>query len=189
MNKGLEKTVRVIEGGGIVIFPTDTAFGVGCRIDDKKAIEKLFKIKNRSKEKAVLVLASSIKMVQQYTEEIPQSVRPLMKKYWPGGLTIILKANNNTSQLITGGTKTIGFRIPGNRTTLELIRKVGVPILAPSANFSGDKTPYNFKDLDKKLISLVDFVMPGRCKIKKQSTIVDCSQEKWKILREGAVRI
>lgn len=190
MNKNLAKSVRIIKSGGIVIFPTDTAFGIGCRIDDKKSIRKLFTLRKRSPEKAVPVLVSSIKMAEEYVEKIDPTVRRLMKKYWPGGLTIILKCKKDkVPGLVRGGGTTIGLRIPGSSTTRKLIRDVGVPVLAPSANFSGGVTPFKFSTLAPELVSLVDFVLPGRCSVKKASTVVDCSEKSFKILRQGAVRV
>ena len=190
MNKNLEKAVRIIKKGGIVIFPTDTAFGIGCRIDDSRAIEKLFKLRRRSKDKAVPVLVSSIKMAEEYVKEINPETRMLMKKYWPGGLTIILNCKKEkVPNMVRGGGNTIGIRTPGHKTIRELIRKVGIPIIAPSANFSGEKTPFKVSELDASLVRQVAFVLPGRCKLKKASTVVDCSRKPYKILRQGAVNL
>ena len=190
MNKNLEKAVEVFKSGGIVIFPTDTAFGIGCRIDDEKAIQKMFALRKRSNEKAVPVLVSSIEMAQDYVEEIPSQVSALMKKYWPGGLTIVLKCKKEkVPNLVRGGGLTIGIRMPNHSTVRNLINQVGVPILAPSANFSGGQTPFNFSELNPELVELVDFVMPGRCSLKRASTVIDCSTQPFKIIREGAVEI
>jgi len=190
MNRNLEKAIRVAKKGGIIIFPTDTAFGIGCKIDSPASIERLFKIRNRSSQKAVPVLASSIKMVEEYALQIDPATRRLMKKYWPGGVTIILKCKKEKIPLLArGGGDTIGIRIPGNRTALLLIRKVGVPILAPSANFSGGKTPFRASDINIKLARLVDFFLAGRCKMKEASTVIDVTKKPWKVLRQGAVRL
>lgn len=190
MNKNLTKATHVIKKGGIVIFPTDTAFGIGCRIDDEKAVERLFKIRKRPQDKAMLILASSYKMVSRYIKNIDINTLGLAKKYWPGGLTIVFEANEDTvPNIVRGGKKTIAIRIPAHETMLKLIRQVGVPILAPSANFSGGNTPYKLKDLDNDLVGLVDFVLVGRCKIKEQSTIIDSTGIKPKILREGSVKL
>ncbi len=113
-----------------------------------------------------------------------------MNKYWPGALTIVLESRiDKTPSLVRGGGSTIGVRIPNNITILEIIKKVGVPILGPSANFPGGATPYKFKDLDQKLVSVVDFVVHGDTSVGNVSTVIDCSVKPWKILREGAVRI
>ncbi|MBI4089615.1 MAG: threonylcarbamoyl-AMP synthase [Candidatus Levybacteria bacterium] len=191
MNEQIKKAIEVLRNGGIVIFPTDTAFGIGCRIDNQEAIGKLFKIRKRPNDKAVPVLFSSVKMVKKYVKEIPQDAEALMKKYWPGALTLILQCNKIKVQaLVRGGGETLGVRIPNHRIIREIISRVGVPILGPSANFSGEKTPFKFEDLDKKLISLVDYVVEGKTSDKElSSTVIDCSTKPWKILRSGAVSV
>lgn len=190
MNSNLLKAIEIVRNGGIVIFPTDTAFGIGCRIDDREAVLKLFEIRNRPKEKAVPVLVSSIKMAQEYIQEITPEVRRLMKKYWPGALTLVLSAKTSkVPELIRGGGKTIGIRIPDHSIVRRIIKEVGVPILAPSANFAGEETPFKISDLDSELVRRVDFVLPGRCKIKKPSTVIDVAKNPWKIIRQGAIVI
>ena len=191
MDKQVQEAVRVFKNGGIVIFPTDTAIGIGCRISNQDAVERLFRIRRRPKTKAVPVLFSSIDMVRKYIKEIPQDVEKLMKKYWPGALTIILRCNKVTvPSLVRGGGETLGVRIPNNKIIKTIIAKVGAPILGPSANFSGGKTPYSFKELDKKLVNLVDFVvMRETSGGGMASTVIDCTVEPWKIIRQGAVRI
>ena len=189
MNKQAEEAIKVFKKGGIVIFPTDTAFGIGCRIDNEKAVFRLFEIRKRPRNKAVPVLFDSIDMVRKYVEEIPQDVEDLMKKYWPGALTIILKSRKGAiSNLVLGGGETVGVRIPNHPTILKIIERVGVPILGPSANFSGQKTAYSFEDLDRQLVSLVSFVVKGETKdLKMASTVIDCSKKPWTVLRKGAI--
>lgn len=190
MNNDLEKAVKILKNGGIVIFPTDTAFGIGCRIDNEEAVQRLFEIRKRPKEKAVPVLASSIEMVEKYVEPFDWEIRNLMDKYWPGALTLVLNCKTEkVPSLLRGGGKTIGIRIPDNASITEIINRVGVPILGPSANFSGEKTPFEFLDLDPELLSKVDFVLHGECRLKKPSTVLDVSVKPWSIIREGAVKI
>lgn len=192
MKGKMEQAIKILKQGGIVIFPSDTTLVISCRMDNSKAVKKLFKIKKRSKNKAVLVLADSLKMVQEYVEPIDEDVRKnLIKKFWPGPLTIIFKANlKKVRFLVRGGRKTLGVRFPDHKITKLLIRKVGVPLLGPSANFQGEKTPFRFEDLNSGLISLVDFVLPGTVNnYKKASTIIDCSVNPWKILRKGAIKL
>lgn len=187
----IDKAVIILKEGGIIIFPTDTAFGIGCRIDNSEAVEKLFRIRKRPLTKAPPVLFESIEMVKKYTESIPSEVEnTLMQQYWPGALTIILPANRDkVPSLVRGGGLTIGTRIPDHDTVLSLIRGVGVPLIGTSANFHGESTPYDFSDLDQELLSLVDGAVEGTCKTKKASTVVDCTVSPWKVLRQGAIQI
>lgn len=192
MKKNLEKAIKTLKQGGIVIFPSDTTFVISCRIDNDKAVKKLFKIKKRSTDKAALVLVDSLKMAQVYIENIDKDVQnKLIKKFWPGPLTIVLKANlRKVSGLVRGRGTTLGVRIPDHKIAQLLAQGVGVPLLGPSANFQGEKTPFRIEDLDNDLISLVDFVLPGTTNnYKKASTVIDCSVRPWKIIREGATKV
>lgn len=189
MNSRLITAIKKVKEGGIIIFPTDTAFGIGCRIDDAPLVKKLFKTRRRPSEKAVPVLVSSVKMAEEYGE-INDLARKLISKHWPGGLTVVVRAKlDKTNSLVRGGGKTIGLRMPKHATTLALISQVGVPVIGSSANFAGEQTPYKLSDLNPDLIKLVDFVLPGRCSFKLSSTVVDCTGDKIKILRLGAVKL
>lgn len=192
MEQDVQEAIKILKKGGIVIFPTDTAFGIGCRIDDERAIERLFNIRKRPKAQPVAVLVDSIEMAEHYLLPISGEVKQrLIKKYWPGALTIILQSRiDKVSNLVRGGGNNLGVRMPNNKITLSLIKGVGVPILGPSANFHGEKTPYELKDLDPELIELVDYAVTSQDKSgEKASTVIDCSKKPWQILRKGAVRI
>lgn len=191
MNKQIEEAVNILNQGGIIIFPTDTAFGIGCRIDRKDAIEKLFKLRNRPINQATPVLISDVNMVKDYAYDIPFDVREkLINKFWPGALTIILKSKQEkVPELVRGGGENIGLRMPNHKVLLNIIETIKVPILGPSANFHGEKTPYEYKDLNKELLKLVDYVVEGECLLKKTSTVIDCTKNPWQILRKGAIGI
>jgi len=191
MNKNIDSAVKILNSGGVIIFPTDTAFGVGCRIDKDEAIKRLFSIRKRPLNMPIPVLVSKKEMAERYWESLPTEVEEkLIKKYWPGALTIILPANLNlVPSLARGGRKNIGIRMPDNDLILEIIEKCGVPILGPSANFHNEQTPYSFNELDKNLIQKVDFVLNGKSKFKNTSTVIECSSSPWRILRKGAIDI
>jgi L-threonylcarbamoyladenylate synthase len=187
----VQKAIEILKNGGIVIFPTDTAFGIGCRIDDTEAVKRLFTIRKRPETKAVPVLISSLHMAEEYVEEISQEViEKLINPYWPGAVTVVLKSKtDNVPSQVRGGGETIGLRVPDHLTPLALINGVGVPILGTSANFAGEETPYIFERLNRELVKLVDYVVPGECHSKKASTVIDCTQIPWKVLRQGAVNL
>jgi L-threonylcarbamoyladenylate synthase len=191
MNEQILQAIKVLKAGGIVIFPTDTAFAISCRIDDEHAIKRLFQIRKRPQTQATPVLVSSIEMAKDYLQQIPQDVKEkLIDKYWPGALTIVLPCQKDkVPDLVRGGGVSLGVRMPNHTIALEIIKNVGVPILGPSANFHGEKTPYEFENLNPELVKLVDFVVDGECTIKQASTVIDCSVEPWKVLREGVVSI
>jgi L-threonylcarbamoyladenylate synthase len=187
----LNEAIIILNQGGIVIFPTDTAFGIGCRIDNEKAIRKLFKIRKRPVNMAVPVLFDSKVRVKEFVLPFDSSVEDLMNKFWPGAITLILRCyEDKVLPLVRGRGKTLGVRIPNHQIADSLIKGTGAPILGPSANFHGEPTPYTIKGLDKSLIKLVDFVLEGKTLGKNQaSTVVDCSVKPWKIIRQGLVDI
>lgn len=191
MVQQIKEAIRILKEGGIVIFPTDTAFGIGCRIDNEKAIERLFKIRKRPRTQATPVLVDTLEMAQEYLLPIPKNViNKLTKPYWPGSLTIILYCNKvKVPSLVRAGGATLGVRIPNHPIPLALIEGVGVPLLGPSANFHRKKTPYRFEDLDNELIKLVDYVVSGKCQLKQPSTVIDCSKKPWRIIRQGAIEL
>lgn len=191
MDDYINKGVEILKSGGIVIFPTDTAFGMGCRIDDEKAVRRLFQIRKRPETQPTPVLVDTLGMAQKYLLPIPKEViDTLIEPYWPGALTIVLPCDiEKVLKLVRGGGNTLGVRIPNHPTTRTLIRELGLPILGPSANFHGEKTPYETSDLDLKLLNMVDFIVKGECTIKRASTVIDCSKKPWEVVRKGAVYI
>lgn len=190
MDDNVNKAIEIVKNGGIIIFPTDTAFGIGCRIDNRQAVDKLFAIRRRPLEQAMPVLVSSPDMALAYYDSPSDVVRRLMKDHWPGGLTIIDTCKKDLIYSpIRGGGDTVGMRMPNHPAILQIIKGVGVPILGPSANFHGDPTPYSTEDLNPALTKLVDYVVYGECTVKQASTVVDCSINPYKIIRQGAVNL
>lgn len=191
MNNAIQQTIEILKKGGIGIFPTDTVYGIGCRLDDEVALKKLFAIRNRPEEKAVLAVVDSIEMAQEYLLPIPEDVRlQLMDQYWPGGLTIVLPCNTDkVPSVARGGGLTLGVRQTNHPILLEILKELKVPLVAPSANFAGKETPKTFAEVDKDLLALVDCAIDAPCGGDKPSTVIDCSMTPWKILRQGAVEV
>ncbi len=187
----LNEAIKILSQGGIVIYPTDTACGIGCRIDDEKAVKRLFQIRKRPVIQATPVLIDSIEMAEKYfLSPIADNVRRLIKVYWPGALTIVYKCRTELiPSLVCGGSLTIGLRMPNHDVPLALIEAVGVPILGPSANFHGQETPFSYSQLDPQLLKLVDFVIDGKCSVGNVSTVIDCVGSPIKIIRQGAVKL
>lgn len=190
MKNSVEQAIDALNQGGIIIFPTDTAFGIGCKVSNESAVKRLFVVRKRPVEKAMPILVNSVEMAERYVEPIKQDVvEKLIKPFWPGALTIVLPVRKNSlSKFICGSGDTIGVRMPKNSIVLEIIKGVGEGITGPSANFSGRQTPYTFKDIDKNLLKQVDFVVKGETILKQTSTVIDCTIKPWTILRQGAIR-
>jgi len=191
MNSSISQSIQILKSGGVGVFPTDTVYGIGCRLDDENALKRLFEIRNRPEEKAVLAVVDSVEMAQKYLLPIPQEVKEkLIEKYWPGGLTIVLPCNTIVvPSLARGGGATLGVRQTNHPVLLRIIKELGVPLVAPSANFAGAPTPRTFEEVDKTLLSLVDSIIEGECGGDAPSTVIDCSIHPWKVLRQGAVEI
>jgi len=186
--KQIQQAISVLNAGGIIIFPTDTAFGIGCRIDMPQAIDKLFTIRKRPVTQALPVLVRNSAQALPLYQHPSNIVRRLMETYWPGGLTIIDTCNKNVIYSpIRGGGDTVGLRHPKHETLQKILDGIDVPIVGPSANFHGERTPYSLSEVSPELISLVDYVVYGICSTKTVSTIVDCSVSPYKIVRQGAV--
>ncbi len=190
MENNIDDVVKKIKEGKIGIFPTDTAYGIGCRADNEEAVKKIYKIRNRPQEKALLILVSSVAMASEYAEVGVDVKEKLIDRYWPGGLTIILPCKTEKiPPAVRAGGPTIAIRLPNNPMICEVIEKVGVPVVAPSANFSGDPTPLSLEEVNKELLKEVDFVLPGVCTMKGISTIIDTTVSPWKVEREGVIQL
>jgi len=197
ITKDLNKAASILKSGGVVIFPTDTVYGIGCRFDDQKAIERLYQIKKAPKDQKFPILVSNINQVKQLAK-VNKIAQKLISKYWPGGLTLILNSTRRKPGLKFGqkldykpGLKPtkIGFRMPDSKLALDLIDKIGVPIIGTSANFHGQSTPKRFKEIDPQLIKLADFTISGECQGQVESTVVDATVNPPRILRQGAVEL
>ncbi|MEX2028227.1 MAG: L-threonylcarbamoyladenylate synthase [Candidatus Curtissbacteria bacterium] len=181
----IKKAAQVLKKGGVVIFPTDTVYGIGCLYDDKDAIRRIYRIKKRPPGQPFPYLVSNIKQVEKLAVVTSLS-RKLMDQYWPGGLTIILPSRHPE---LVSGSKKIGFRMPDNQQVLSLIDRVGVPIIGTSANFHGQPSTASSTELDPKLRQQADFVIEGKSKMGTESTVIDTTVRPPKILRLGAVNI
>ena len=190
MDAVITKAVEIVRNGGIIIFPTDTAFGIGCRMDDRRAVDRLFSVRRRPRTHAVPVLVSSIAMALTYFKDPSPVVRRLMDTHWPGALTIVFTCTkNDVYSPIRGGLECIGLRMPDHIVPLSLIDGIGMPILGPSANFHSHPTPYTYDSIDPKLKELADFVVPGECRLGIVSTVVDCTDDPFRIVRQGAIAV
>lgn len=189
MDKNRAQVVNILKSGGLAIFPTDTAVGVGCRIDSPLAVEEIFKIKGRPKDKPMLILASGLEMAQEYAE-FSEKALEFAKQNWPAGITLILLAKKNmVPEIVRAGGDTVAVRVPAYGVIRGIIEEIGVPIVAPSANFSGEKTPYTLEEVDKNILDQVKIVLKGECYYKKESTLIDSTVTPWKVVRQGAVEV
>ena len=169
-NKNIKKAIKILKFGGVIVYPTDTAYALGGIFDDKKVIKKILKLKKRKDEKFTLV-ASSISQVRKFFK-LNKKELELARKYWPGSLSIVVSDK-------------YAIRVPDNEVARKLARGAGKPIIATSANISKQATPYEAKNAVK-----ADLILDaGTLKNKKTSTIVKVENGEIKIIRKGAVKL
>lgn len=178
--KIIASAADIVKKGGLVVFPTETVYGIAANLLDDKAITKLYEVKNRPRSKPFTAHISGIKMIEKMSCKVTRGAKALIDRFWPGPLTIILKSENG---------KKIGFRMPANRIALEFIKAVGAPIAASSANLSGKAAPTSTEEILKDLEGKVDMVLDaGLTDIGLESTVIDLTAEPPKVLREGAIK-
>jgi len=182
---GIEKAVQIFNEGGIVIFPTDTVYGIGCDPYNKSAVEKIFKIKSRSITKSLPVLTDSIQTAEKIVK-FDRLTKKIAEKYWPGPLTLILKVIDEEIKKSLSLEEKIAIRVPNHKCTLELLKKCKF-LVGTSANISGDSSYTNPEDCFKNLQDFDIFVDGGIITSKGESTIIGVENEEIKIIREGSL--
>ncbi len=178
-SQSTQRAQRILKAGGVIAFPTETVFGIGALLSKPKAIRKIYKIKKRPKSKPLQVLVASMKQAKELGKFDAKALT-FAKQRWPGPLTLVVYKTNKVPKLVLGGTNKVGLRIPAHRTILNLIRKVG-PIVATSANISGEKPFLKAKEIKNRLGGL-DYVLSGRVKLGKASIVIDATK-RFKALR------
>ena len=182
--KKLQEPAKIIKQGGIVVFPTETVYGIGTNGLDEKAIDKLYKIKQRPYSKPISLLVSNMKMIEEVATEITDIEYKLMEAFFPGPLTIILKKKKTIPNVLTADTDTVGIRMPEEDIAQKLIEYAGTPIGAPSANITGKKSGTNIQSIMRDFGDKVDcYIDGGECKIGIAATIVRVIQRGPNILR------
>jgi L-threonylcarbamoyladenylate synthase len=183
--EGIEKASQIINQGGIVIFPTDTVYGIGCNPYNKESVEKIYKIKSRDIMKSLPVLTYSIETAEKIVE-FDQFTKKIVKKFWPGPLTVILKVTDKKIKESLNLENKIAIRVPDHKCTLELLKKCNF-LVGTSANISGNLPYTDPKECLKNLENYDIFVDGGIITSKGESTIIEIENEQIKIIREGSL--
>jgi len=184
----VRRIVEVLRNGGLIIYPTDTVYGLGCDITQSKAVEKVARIKGVKLEKANFsFICSDLSHLSDYTKPISNSTFKLMKKNLPGPFTFILEANNNVPRYFKGKKKTVGIRVPDNNIIHDIVAELGNPILSTSVHDDDEILEYTTDPelIYEKFQDFADIVIDGGYGELVPSTIVDCSKDEIEILREG----
>ncbi len=184
----IQTVVNVLNKGGVVIFPTDTIYGMGCSIEHIKSVDRITKIKGFKKEKAnYSIIINNLSMLSDFVRPIDNHIFRLMKKNLPGPFTFILEANNKVPKLFQSKKKTIGFRIPENNIIITIVEELGHPVLTTSVRDEDAVVEYTTDPelIDEKYGNQVDLVIDGGYGDNEPSTVVDCTSGEPKILRQG----
>jgi L-threonylcarbamoyladenylate synthase len=184
--KIIERAAKIIKKGGLVAFPTETVYGLGANALNKKAVKKIFEVKKRPLDNPIIVHIADFKNLKKLAKRIPKEAEILAKKFWPGPLTFVLFKKKIVPNEVTGGQNTVAIRMPKNKIALELIKKSGVPIAAPSANLAGRPSPTEAKHVFEDFGEKIDLILDGgKTKIGVESTVLDLTKKSPEILRPG----
>lgn len=186
----LEVAAELIKKGKIVVFPTETVYGIGTNGLDEKAIKRLYEVKQRPLNKPISLLVSNMEMVNLIAKDITEVEYKIMEKFFPGPLTIILKKKEIVPHILTAGQDTVGVRMPSGEIARKLVEYANVPIATPSANISGEPSGTNLQEIKKNFEGKVDyFIDGGNSELGLASTIVQVIDGKPQILRQGSITL
>ncbi|HDZ77616.1 MAG TPA: threonylcarbamoyl-AMP synthase [Candidatus Omnitrophica bacterium] len=177
----IREAALILARGGLVAFPTETVYGLGVNLEDKKAIARLYEVKNRPRDKPLSIHIAHEHDIERFAGDISPYIWRIINKFWPGPLTLVLRSRSNGN---------VGLRMPNNKIALSLLAEAGVPVVAPSANLSSNPPPKDadsvLKDLDGRIDLIID---GGQVELGVESTVVDVTSLPIKILRSGAINI
>lgn len=188
ISKDIDSALNALKSGELIGLPTETVYGLGADALNIEAVKKIFIAKGRPADHPLIVHIGSVEEIMFWAENIPDEAWTLAKHFWPGPMTLILKKKNHVPDIVTGGQKTIGLRVPNHPMALELLKKFGGGIAAPSANRFTKVSPTTAQHVADDLKDSVDLILDGGpCEVGIESTIIDLSSKNISILRPGAV--
>ncbi|ADO83270.1 L-threonylcarbamoyladenylate synthase [Ilyobacter polytropus] len=188
-NMDLPTVAKKVKSGELIIYPTDTVYGVGGIIEKEEALKKIYVAKERTFSSPLIALVSDENIVEKiaYIDKNKEKIEKLMKSFWPGALTIILRKKKNVPSVMVSGGESIGVRMPNHPLALDIIRACGGILATTSANISGEPSPKRFSDVSEEFKKRVDILVDGgACNLGIESTIIDM-REKPFILRHGGI--
>ncbi len=187
-NHSIKKSASAVNQGQLLIFPTDTVYGLGGNVFNEDLVRRVFKVKERDKKKPLPVLIAEQEQLEKLVSDLSETGQRLISKFWPGPLTLVLRKSENVSDLVTGGENTVGIRMPDHKICLALIRSSGVPLVAPSANIEGHPPPNTSSAVDDRVLLQADLVIDsGQSKLGISSTVVSVVEDSVSLIREGPI--
>lgn len=186
----IREAASVISRGGLVVFPTETVYGLGANAISEEAVRNIFEAKGRPTDNPIIVHIHDESWLSELVCDVPDRAWKLIKRFWPGPLTIVLKKSAKVPYITTAGLETVGIRMPSHPVANMLIRESGVPIAAPSANLSGSPSPTTFKHAFVDMYGRVDIIIDGgKTPIGVESTVIDVSVDPPELLRPGGISL
>jgi len=187
LQREIEKGVKLLQKGRVIAFPTDTVYGLGCDAFNSTAVERIYEIKNRLKHRQLPLLIADVEQLITLADPIPEIAWFLARRFWPGGLTLVLSKTNSLPVYLASG-PTIAVRVPNHPVCLALIQRLGNPLIGTSANISGQPAALTAEEVGQQLGGKIDFIINGgKCPGGKESTVVDVTCESPIILRQGII--
>lgn len=178
----------IVRAGGVIAYPTDTFYGLGADPENPVAVKRIFAIKGRQADQPILLLISEPSEVRNWTGDVSPQAEKLIRRFWPGPLTLVFKSAARVIPELSKGTGTIGLRVPGNSVTRGMLVHIGTALTGTSANRSGRPSPETAAEAMEAVGSLVDLIVDaGRTAGGKPSTVVDVSAAEPRVIREGAI--
>ncbi len=185
----IKKITQIIEDGGVVIYPTDTIYGIGCDISQPKAVARLAKIQGLDMDKAFFsFIFNDLSQISEYTKPMSNPAFKLLKRNVPGAFTFIFEANNNIPKLFKTRRKTVGIRVPDNNIIRSIVAELGRPLLSSSVHDVEDDVTEYITDpelIHERYGNVVDAVIDGGYGDNQPSTVIDCTTDDFEVIREG----
>lgn len=181
--------LQILRAGGVIAFPTDTVYGVGAHALQPAAVERLYLVKERPRHLAIPLLLGRAEDLEMVVAQVPEVARRLIARFWPGGLTIVLPRSPVVPDIVTAGSANVAVRLPDHPVPRALAMGLGAPICGTSANLSGHKSPITAQDVLADLEGRIDLLLDGGpCPGGIESSIVDVTGPRPRLLREGAIK-
>jgi len=185
----IREASKVVKNGGLIIYPTDTVYGLGCYPFNAKAVERIFRTKGERKEKPLPILGSDMECVQKIAY-LNENARKIAERFWPGPLTLVVPKKQALPDIVTCGLGSVGVRIPNHKIALLLISLCGGLLVGTSANKTGEKPPKTAHEAAEQLGEHVDIVLDaGPTPLRRESSVLDLTSKKPKMLREGPIKL
>ena len=181
----IKQVVTCLEQGGVIIYPTDTTYGIGCDIFNRKGIKQIFQIKQRDQRKPFSFICNDLAEISHYAQVSNFSFK-VMKRHLPGAYTFVLDATKIVPDSLSTKQKTVGVRMPENEICRAIVRELGRPLVTTSANTSGENTPQDPWDIEERMGHLVDFVIDGGIAMSEASTVISLLNDQIEIIRQGS---